>query len=87
MRSAPPRSDEQASLAALADLQVLDSEPEPEPEFDALVRAASLLCGVPITLISLIDADRQWFKANVGLPGVTQTARDLALCAHAVLGD
>ena len=44
---------------------VLDSAPE--AEFVALVRAASLVCDVPISLISLIDAERQWFKANVGL--------------------
>ncbi len=44
-------------------------------------------CGVPVALISLVDADRQWFKANVGLPGVRETPRDVAFCAHAVLGD
>ena len=59
----------------------------PEREFDALVQAAALVCGVPISLISLIDADRQWFKANVGLPGVTETPRELAFCAHAILED
>lgn len=85
MQPAPLRTDEAGSLQALAALQVLDSPPE--AEFDALVRAASLLCGVPIALLSLVDAERQWFKAAVGLPGVTETPRDLAFCAHAVLGD
>ena len=84
MLPAPLRPDEAGSLQALQALQVLDSAPE--PEFDALVRAASLLCGVPIALLSLIDAQRQWFKANLGLPGITETPRDLAFCAHAVLG-
>jgi diguanylate cyclase len=83
--AAPVRDDEDASLAALRQLQVLDSAPE--AEFDALVRIASSICGVPISLISLIDTDRQWFKANVGLPGVEQTPREHAFCAHAVLGD
>ena len=85
MQSAPDRPDESATLAALRRLQVLDTGPE--AQFDALVEAASLLCGVPISLISLVDSDRQWFKANVGLPGVTETPREQAFCAHAVLGD
>ncbi|MCV2360082.1 response regulator [Paucibacter sp. TC2R-5] len=85
MQSAPLRDDEAQSLAALRALEVLDTGPE--AEFDALVRAASIVCGVPISLISLIDVERQWFKANIGLPGVHETPRDLAFCAHAVLGD
>ncbi|MBP8190432.1 MAG: PAS domain S-box protein [Aquabacterium sp.] len=85
MQSAPLRDNETAALAALQHLMVLDSAPE--AEFDALVRAASAVCGVPISVISLIDSDRQWFKANVGLPGVMETPRDVAFCSHAVLGD
>ena len=85
MQSARDRDDELESLAALHALQVLDSEPE--AEFDALVRVASAVCSVPISLISLIDRERQWFKANIGLPGVSQTPRSAAFCAHAVLGD
>ncbi|WP_176256751.1 PAS domain S-box protein [Derxia lacustris] len=85
MQAAPLRDDETASLGSLHALDVLDSAPE--AEFDALVRAAALACQVPISLISLIDAGRQWFKANLGLPGVRETSRDLAFCAHAVLGD
>jgi len=85
MQIAPARPDEAASLAALWSLDVLDSAPE--AEFDALVQAASLACGVPISLISLMDRDRQWFKAHVGLPGATQTPRDVAFCAHTVLGE
>jgi GAF domain-containing protein len=67
----------------LRELDVLDSAPE--AAFDALVEAAALLCDTPISLNSLVDADRQWFKANLGLPGVTETPRDLAFCAHAIL--
>jgi diguanylate cyclase (GGDEF)-like protein/PAS domain S-box-containing protein len=82
---APLGHHETERLAALHELEILDSAPE--AAFDALARAASLVCGVPIALISLIDADRQWFKANIGLPGVSETPRDLAFCAHAILGD
>ena len=67
MLVAPERADERACLRALQDLQVLDSAPE--AEFDALARTAALVCQTPISLISLIDTERQWFKANQGLPG------------------
>jgi diguanylate cyclase len=77
--------NEAGRLRALAQLDVLDSAPE--REFDALVRVAALVRGTPISLISLVDAERQWFKANVGLPGVTETPRELAFCAHAILQD
>ncbi|MEK8051884.1 EAL domain-containing protein [Ideonella sp. DXS22W] len=82
---APLSPDESRRLAALHDLQVLDSAAE--SEFDALVQAAALVCNVPVSLISLVDEHRQWFKANVGLPGVSETPRDQAFCAHAVLDD
>lgn len=75
--------DESERLAALRALGVLDTPPE--PELDALVRAAAAICGTPISLVSLVDADRQWFKANRGLEGVEETPRELAFCAHALL--
>ena len=85
MLTAPLPMDESERLRALERLDVLDSAPE--REFDALVATAALVCGVPISLISLVDSNRQWFKANVGLPGVTETPRDVAFCAHAILED
>ena len=85
MTAAALPADEQARLQSLRDLMVLDSEPE--PLFDSLARMASELCGTPIALVSLVDAERQWFKANVGLPGVNQTPRDVAFCAHAIHGE
>jgi len=85
MSSAPFPSDEPERLRALEELDVLDSAPD--AEFDALAAAAALVCDVPISLVSLVDDERQWFKANVGLPGVTQTSREVAFCAHAILQD
>jgi diguanylate cyclase (GGDEF)-like protein/PAS domain S-box-containing protein len=85
LTSAPVPPDEAARLASLLALEVLDTTAE--QEFDALARAAAAVCGVPIALISLVDAQRQWFKANVGLPGVSETPRDVAFCAHAILED
>ncbi len=82
---APHPPNESERLKALAKLNVLDSPYE--ALFDAITQVASQVCGTPIALISLIDADRQWFKANVGLPGVTETPREIAFCGHAILGD
>jgi diguanylate cyclase (GGDEF)-like protein/PAS domain S-box-containing protein len=85
MKPAAPRPDEVATLASLRALDVLDSAPE--AQFDALARAAAIICQVPIALISLVDSERQWFKANWGLDGVAETPRSVAFCAHTVLGE
>ena len=81
----PVPEDEEARLVRLQALQILASEPE--PLFDRLVQLAAQACGVPIALLSLVDADRQWFKAKVGLPGVQETPRAHAFCAHAIGSD
>jgi diguanylate cyclase (GGDEF)-like protein/PAS domain S-box-containing protein len=72
-------------LRALRELFVLDSQPE--AVFDRLAQLAASICGVPIALLSLVDEERQWFKANVGLQGVTETPREVAFCAHAIQGE
>lgn len=79
-----PLHDEATRLQQLCDLLVLDTPPE--AVFDSLAQMASQLCGAPIALLTLVDAERQWFKANVGLPGVGQTPRAVAFCAHAIQG-
>ena len=84
MQPASVSVDESARLDALRALDVLDTEPE--AAFDALVRVASMVTGTPISLLSLVDCERQWFKANVGLDGTNETPRDIAFCAHAILG-
>lgn len=73
---------EERRLQRLRALMVLDTEQE--PMFDSLAALASSLCGTPIALLSLIDSDRQWFKANVGLTGIAETPREVAFCDHAI---
>lgn len=68
-------------LAALRRYRILDTEPE--RAFDDLVELAAQLCGVPIALITLVDADRQWFKARLGIT-VDETARSISFCSHAI---
>ena len=74
--------DDERRLAALRALAVLDTPPE--PVFDAITALAAQVCEVPIALVSLVELERQWFKSNVGLPGVTQTPREVAFCHHAI---
>ena len=68
-------------LEALRDLGVLDTAPE--AAFDDLAKLAAIICQAPISLVSLIDADRQWFKARCGLDA-QETPRAIAFCAHAI---
>src|ERR1700722_12799481 len=68
-------------LAALEGYAIMDTAPE--QEFDDLVRVAAQVCGAPIALVSLVDSERQWFKAALGIEA-KQTPRDIAFCAHAI---
>ena len=67
---------------ALDQLEVLDTPPE--ESFDGLVRAAAALCGTPVALITLVDRDRQWFKASVGLGDLRETPREISFCTHTI---
>lgn len=74
----PPR------LAALAGLDMLDTLPE--LVFDDLSWLAAALCGTPIALTSLVDRERQWFKAQCGL-GIRETPVSISFCSHAIESD
>jgi diguanylate cyclase len=83
MQIAQKPDNEHSRLASLRALDVLDSAPE--IQFNALARAASWVTGTPVSLLSLVDEDRQWLEANIGLPGVSELPRDVAFCAHTIL--
>jgi two-component sensor histidine kinase len=74
--------NEQARLDALHSYDILDSTAE--EEFDEIVRVVSDICDTPVSLISLIDLDRQWFKAKAGID-IAETPFDLSVCAHGIL--
>ena len=84
MHVPPTPSNENARLDTLHALHILDTLPE--ERFERLTRLARRLFSVPIALVSLVDADRQWFKSCVGL-NASETSRDVSFCAHAILGD
>ena len=82
--SARRPDDEPRRLASLRSLRLLDSGPE--ERFDRLTRMAGRLLNMPISTLSLVDTDGQWFKSVQGL-GVDQGSRDASFCAHAILED
>ena len=79
---APLPANEAVRLKVLQECQILDTLPE--PIFDDVTRLATQICNTPVALVSLVDANRQWFKSKMGLD-VTETSRDLAFCAHTIL--
>lgn len=82
MQAAAIPHNEQLRLAELYNYDILNTQYE--EDFDEVVQLASQICNVPISLISLIDADRQWFKAKTGFD-TKETGRDVSFCAHAIL--
>lgn len=76
--------NENERLEELYKYQILDTPYE--KEFDELVQLASQICDIPISLITLVDKERQWFKASVGVD-VRETPRDVSFCAHAIHDD
>lgn len=80
--SFPTAPDEDARLAALYELALLDT-PE-EPAFDRITRLVTKLLNVPISTVTLVDAQRQWFKSSIGVE-TQETSRDVAFCAYTIL--
>lgn len=77
-------ANEQQRLAALQSMQLLDTPPD--PHIDALLRIAQRLFGVSSTLVTLIDADRQWFKGRIGATNL-EGPRNVSFCGHTILSE
>ncbi len=84
MQAPPIPPDEENRLRALRDLRILDTASE--ERYDRVTRLARRLFQVPIAAISLVDADRQWFKSRQGLDA-EQTPREVSFCGHTILTD
>ncbi|HXJ58892.1 MAG TPA: response regulator [Verrucomicrobiae bacterium] len=83
MKIAPLPQNEPERLAALRRYHVLDTAPE--PAFDDLTRLAAHICGTPVSLITLLDEKRQWFKSRFGLD-LKESPREYSFCSHSILG-
>jgi GAF domain-containing protein len=86
MLPAPIPADEEARLAELKGLNLLDTAPE--AEFDQVTERLTRLFKVPIALVTLVDKNRQWFKSQAGLPAdlveARSAPRDVSICGHVV---
>ncbi|OWP64978.1 hypothetical protein CDA63_01060 [Hymenobacter amundsenii] len=79
------RAQEIRRLSALHTYEILDTPPE--AAFDDLARLASIICETPVSLVSLLDGQRQWFKARTDQNWPASTRRELAFCQQAIQGD
>ena len=80
--TAPIPKNEKQRLKVLWQYSVLDTMPE--EIFDDLTELAARICEAPVAMITLVDEDRQWFKAKVGV-SLKETSRDISFCAHAIM--
>lgn len=84
MNTYPIPANEEQRLKELYAYQILDTEEE--QDFTDIVELASYICNAPMSLITLIDRNRQWFKARIGI-GDTEMDRNIAICAHTIMGN
>jgi PAS domain S-box-containing protein len=84
MEKAPLPGNEAERLRALKSYDILNTLSE--AEFDRFTKLASIICDMPISLITLLDETRQWFKSNLGLD-VPETPRNVSFCQYAILKD
>ncbi|MBN1173754.1 MAG: PAS domain S-box protein [Micromonosporaceae bacterium] len=84
MLQPPPAPDEEARIESLLSLHILDTMPE--ERFDRITRIAAAAFDAPVALVSLVDTERQWFKARVGM-AATETPRAISFCGHGILSD
>lgn len=82
MRKLAIPNDEKKRVQALKSYDILDTLSE--EEYDRLTRLASLICKAPISLVTLLDGERQWFKSRQGID-ITETTRDVAFCKFTIL--
>lgn len=82
MENLPIPGNEKERLIALKNYQILNSLSE--QEYDRLTQLAAIICGVPISLITLLDEKRQWFKSKIGLD-VNETPREIAFCQYTIM--
>ena len=81
----PNRSEREADrLATLSQYRILDTEAE--PEYDRLTRLAAQVCRTPVSVVTLVDEHRQWFKSRFGLDA-DSIPREYPLCAYAIESD
>lgn len=80
--SLPVPANEEERIKALKYYNILDTKNE--IEFDRLTELASAICGVPISLVTLVDEERQWYKSKIGLEG-NESSRDIAFCRYTIL--
>src|SRR4051794_31507390 len=83
-RNSLQQSSEQDRLEELRDYAIAGTEPE--PRFDAIVRAASTLFKTPMAFLTLLEEHRQWIKAAIG-SSITETPREISFCSHTIMSD
>ncbi|MBL0216392.1 MAG: response regulator [Myxococcales bacterium] len=81
MKDAPIPADDAERVRRLREYEILDTDAD--PQFDAITRLVAVILEVPIALVSLVDADRQWFKSRHGL-AARETPRSVSFCGHVV---